>query len=89
MPSSALLNSSLRLLLIRLENPGSHIVYNTLTKQANLYDGGPFAGSPRVGFAISTEDLLALFENAWITMYDTHDGEHRYHLTESGRRAIG
>jgi hypothetical protein len=35
------------------------------------------------------EDLLALFEKAWITRYDSRDEEHRYHITEAGRRAIG
>ena len=76
-------------LLIKLDHPGSHIVYNTLTKQANLYDGGPVAGSPRVSSVISTDDLLDLFEKAWITRYDSRNGEYRYHITELGRKAIG
>jgi len=74
---------------MELDQPGSYITYNTLTKLASFHDGDLAAASPRMGVPVSTEDLLTLFENAWIARYDTRDGEHRYRITESGRNAIG
>jgi|HubBroStandDraft_6_1064221.scaffolds.fasta_scaffold1532790_1 hypothetical protein len=88
MSSSALLQT-LRTLLIELDRPGSYITYNTHTKLASFHDGDFAAGCPRVGVPVSSEDLLALFERAWITRYDSRDGVHRYRITETGRRAIG
>jgi hypothetical protein len=81
-------NAPLQQLLIELDRPGSHIVYNTRTKQAGLYHADSDEGSPRFGLALSTEDLLVLFENAWIARFDTRDGEHRYRITGIGRKAL-
>jgi hypothetical protein len=74
----------LQAILVELDRPGSHIVYNTLTKQAMLCSGYPAPISP-----ISAEELLALVEKAWITRYDSLDGKHCYRITESGKKAIG
>ena len=74
--------------VIELDSPGSHITYNTSTKLAGLHGGDLAAGSSRIGVPVSPEDLLALFEKAWIARYDSRDGEHRYRITESGRAAI-
>ncbi len=70
-------------LLLKLDRAGAHIVYNTSTKEAILREGDfDTENSP-----ISTEDLLSLFEKAWIARYDSHDTEHQYRLTEAGRKA--
>ena len=79
--------NSLRPILLKLDRPGSHIIYNTFTKRAFLCDGHPQTDNSQVGSIVPTEDLLSLFEKAWITRYDSHDGEHKYRLTETGRRA--
>ena len=71
----------LRAILVELDRLGSHIVYNTLTKRATLYTGYPAAVGP-----ISAEELLALFGRAWITRYESLDGEHCYRITESGKK---
>jgi hypothetical protein len=73
----------LQAILVELDRLGSHIVYNTLSKRATLYNGYPAAVGP-----ISVEELLTLFGKAWIARYDSLDGEHCYRITESGRRAI-
>jgi hypothetical protein len=88
MPSPALLHA-LRALLIELDRPGAHITYDTLTKLASFYDGDSAPVSPRIGVPVSSEDLLTLFEKAWITRYDSRDGVYHYQITETGRRAIG
>ena len=72
----------LKAILVELDRLGSHIVYNTLSKRATLYNGYPAAVSP-----ISEEDLLTLFGKAWITRYESLDGEHCYRITETGRLA--
>jgi hypothetical protein len=74
--------SSLSSALAALDRRSSYVVYDTGTKAATIYDGT----SDR-GYSIPTEDLLALFERAWITRYESHDGEHFYRLTEAGRNA--
>jgi hypothetical protein len=73
----------LKAILVELNRLGSHIVYNTLSKRATLYNGYPAAVSP-----ISAEELLTLFGKAWITRYESLDGEHCYRITESGRLVI-
>jgi hypothetical protein len=45
----------LKAILVQLDRLGSHIVYNTLSKRAMLYNGYPAAVSP-----ISAEELLTL-----------------------------
>jgi hypothetical protein len=84
----AMPNNPLRPILVDLDSPGSHITYNTLAKQASLYEGDLAAGSPRMGVPVSSGDLVTLFEKGWIAKYDSGDSEHRYRLTESGRMAI-
>jgi hypothetical protein len=88
MPSAELLHT-LRPLLVELDCPGSYLTYNTFTKLAGFHDGDLAAECPRIGVPVSSEDLLALFERTWITRYDSRAGEHYYHITEMGRRAIG
>jgi hypothetical protein len=71
--------NSLRPILVELDRPGSIIVYNTITKQANLH------GASTASLPVSADDLLTLFQNAWIARYESHEGEHRYRITEIGR----
>jgi hypothetical protein len=78
--------NSLSPILFELARPGSYLVYNTLTKQASLYAGYLATGWGK-SVSILQEDLLALFEKAWIARYDSILGEHRYRLTEAGRKA--
>ena len=72
----------LRPILLKLDRPGSHIIFNTFTKQAFLCESDRETGS-----SVSIEDVLALFEKAWVARYDSHGGEHLYRLTEAGRKA--
>jgi hypothetical protein len=72
----------LQAILVELDRLGSHIVYNTLTKRATLYNGYPTAVIP-----ILADELLELFGRGWITGYHSLDGECCYRITESGRKA--
>jgi hypothetical protein len=72
----------LRPILVELDRLGSHIIYNTLTKRAVLYNGYPAAISP-----ISSEELLELVGKSWIARYESLDGENCYRITDSGRKA--
>jgi hypothetical protein len=58
----AMPNNPLRPILVDLDSPGSHITYNTIAKQASLYEGDLAAGSPRMGVPVSSMDLVTLFE---------------------------
>ena len=80
------MTNSVRAILASLDRPKAHIVYNVMTTEATLYDGSE--GSPRMGSTIAREDLEFIFDNGWITKYETRDGEHRYRLTETGSTAI-
>ena len=77
------MNMLLQAILVELDRLGSHIVYNTLTKRATLFNGYPAAISP-----ISGEELLELFGRAWITNYDSLDGEHCYRITRERQKSL-
>jgi DNA-binding PadR family transcriptional regulator len=36
--------------------------------------------------SVPVEDLMVLFENGWISRYETSAGQHQYRITEAGRR---
>jgi hypothetical protein len=78
---------SLRTILMALDRPASHLVYNTRTQQASLYEGDLASETPPSGTLVSLEDVLTLYQNGWITRYDSRDGGHRYRITETGRKA--
>jgi hypothetical protein len=73
--------------LVELDRTNAHILYDTHTKQASLCDGDLAATGSRENIAVSQEDLLALFEKAWITRVGALNGLYRYRITDLGRRA--
>ena len=73
--------------LVELCRDHNFLAYNLHTKQGIIYDGNPLWATPRLRCPVSANEVMTMFENAWIVKFDSRDGEHYYRITEAGRKA--